>query len=54
MIIERIAERIARWIGVYLTTSAVVAAIGQHRAPDPDDLRRLGMHPADFLSLGHG
>ncbi|MFT3975278.1 MAG: hypothetical protein QM699_18120 [Amaricoccus sp.] len=54
MTINRIAARISNAFGQARSASRVVAALQTNRQPDPQDLRRLGMDPRVFLSIGHG
>jgi hypothetical protein len=53
-IIDRLATRIARWTRTYSSAGAVARAIEDRRRPDPDDLRRLGLDPWAFITIGHG
>jgi hypothetical protein len=36
------------------SASAIAAAVDSGRTPRPADLRRLGMDPHAFTSMGHG
>ena len=51
---NRSLQRMADWARLYFSAGAVVRAIKVDRDPRPDDLRRLGIDPRAFLSLGHG
>lgn len=52
--LARIRARIARGLDTYFTASDVVWSLVDRRRPEPDDLRKLGLDPKSYLSLGHG
>ena len=54
MQINRILAGISNTIGTVRSASHVAAALEAHRRPDPKHLRRLGIDPKAFMSLGHG
>ena len=53
-VIDHVAARIEQWTRTYFSASAVVWAIEERRKPDPSDLRRLGLDPWAFITMGHG
>lgn len=50
----RVIERVSVWVASFASASAIAAAVEQHRRPEPSDLRRLGIDPQSYLSMGHG
>lgn len=54
MQINRIISSISNAIGTVRSASHVAAAVEAHRRPDPEHLRRLGIDPGAFSSLGRG
>ena len=38
----------------FASATRVVAALENHRTPRPADLRRIGIDPHAFTSMGHG
>ena len=41
-------------LAVFVSASRVAAALESHNRPLASDLRRLGIDPKAFTSLGHG
>jgi hypothetical protein len=39
---------------VFVSATRVAAAVENHRRPQVSDLRRLGIDPHAFTTLGHG
>jgi hypothetical protein len=54
MSFNRIVSRISNTLGTVRSASHVVAAIHADRRPEPKHVRRLGMDPRAFLTIGHG
>ena len=55
MSFSRITARIANALGTVRSASHVASALEAHRQPrDPAHLRRLGIDPRAFMSMGHG
>lgn len=54
MKINRIIASITGALGTVRSASHVVASIEANRRPDPVHLRRLGIDPNTFMTLGHG
>lgn len=54
MSFNRIVNRISDALGTVRSASHVAAALEAHRQPDPAHLRRLGIDPRAFMSMGHG
>lgn len=54
MTINRLVSRISHAFGQVRSAGHVVAAIQANRQPSPEHVRRLGMDPRAFLSIGHG
>lgn len=52
MTFNRIVSRIADALGTVRSASHVAAALEAHRRPEPAHLRRLGMDPNAFSTLG--
>jgi hypothetical protein len=53
-IINRFVASIAQWARTWSSARSVVAAIESRRTPHAVDMRRLGIEPRAFLSIGHG
>lgn len=49
-----IANRISATAGTVRSATHVIAAIHANRRPEPEHVRRLGMDPRAFLTIGHG
>lgn len=41
-------------LATFAAATRVAAALESSRRPSPVDLRRLGIDPQDFTSIGHG
>ena len=54
MSINRIAASFSNAFGDGRPASRLVGAIDETRRPVPEKVRRLGMDPRAFLSMGHG
>jgi hypothetical protein len=54
MSINRFAARITDVFGQLRSAGHIIAAVRVDRRPDPEHVRRLGMDPRAFLSIGHG
>lgn len=54
MSFHRLVNRVSHVVGQVRSASHVVAAVQANRQPNPDHIRRLGMDPRVFLSIGHG
>lgn len=54
MSFRNVLAGIADTLRTVRSASHVAAALEGHRRPDPEHLRRLGMDPRAFLSMGHG
>lgn len=54
MSFHRIASRVSNVFGQVRSASHIVAAVQANRQPNPEHVRRLGMDPRAFLSIGHG
>lgn len=50
----RVIERLSGWVAIFASASAIAAAVEGNRRPDLRDLRRLGIDPQSYLSIGHG
>lgn len=51
---SRIFASISNTLGAVRSAQQVVSALESNRRPDANHLRRLGVDPAVFLSMGHG
>lgn len=54
MNVSRIFSSISETLGTVRSARRVVSALESNRRPDPNHLRRLGVDPKVFLSMGHG
>lgn len=54
MSFRNVFASIAETLRTVRSASHVAAALEGHRQPDPKHLRRLGIDPRAFLSMGHG
>jgi hypothetical protein len=52
--LRSLAARVIGGIERLQSAGAVAAAVEAHRRPRAADLRRLGIDPAAFTSIGHG
>ena len=52
--VRNVYERIVSAAGVVGSAIRVAGALESRRTPDPRDLRRMGMDPKAFTSIGHG
>jgi hypothetical protein len=51
---NRIVTEIVSFYRQVVSAIAVSAAVESRRTPEPHHLRRLGIDPRAFLSIGHG
>jgi hypothetical protein len=49
-----VLARLKSSLATFVAASRVAAAVENHRRPRTADLRRLGIDPQAFTSLGHG
>jgi hypothetical protein len=49
-----VLARLKSSLAVFAAATRVAAAVENHRRPHTTDLRRLGIDPQAFASLGHG